>query len=311
MPRVIQSKGLNNIVDVAAYRLFQLELEMREQEDLAPLIATIVPANVETVKLPFLWYPPRMREWVGSRQYQRLEGEMLTIRTSTYEATTLVPRTVVEDQVVSLIEANVRQMGAEYQRFLNEQLVSSLRNGNTLPTFDGKPLLTSSASDRGANNVNLFTNPLSIDNLQQAVNAMWGFTEPIEGRPLGMRPTHLLVGPKLQFTARELLNSSTIVMSGGGATPTVRGSSNVLQGILDLIVTEYIPDNSWFVIASGSNRFRPVIRVDRTDVPIEFTAMSSPNDHIVFDQDSYAYGMRARHGFGSGAWFAVVASFVS
>jgi phage major head subunit gpT-like protein len=283
---------------------------MREQEDLAPLIATIVPANVETVKLPFLWYPPRMREWVGSRQYQRLEGEMLTISTKTYEATALVPRTVVEDQVVSLIEPKVRQMGAEYQRFLNEQLVNTLRNGNTLTTFDGKPLLTSSASDRGANNVNLLTASLDIDNLQQAVNAMWGFTEPIEGRPLGMRPTHLLVGPRLQFTARELLNSQTIVMSGGAST-TVRGSANVLQGILDLIVTEYIPDNSWFVIAAGSNNFRPVIRVDRTDVPIEFTAMSNPTDQIVFDQDSYAYGVRARHGFGPGAWFAVVASFVS
>lgn len=74
------------------------------------------------------------------------------------------------------------------------------------------------------------TAALASGTLKAAISAMMVFQE--NGVNLGLRPTHLLVPPTLDFTARELLQSTAIVIAGTAGSVTERGSANTLQGLL-------------------------------------------------------------------------------
>ena len=305
MPRVIQTKGINSVVDAGAAAAFVASFRMYEQNDLFAEIGTIERTQKGEARIPFLWYPPRMREWVGERLIGSLDGGMHIIPTRTYEATVAVPRTAIEDDQYGAIERAARGLASEYFRFLHQSYIDILANGSTLTTFDGQPLLSSNPATRGANNVNLVSQPLNLENLSAGIQAMGLYTEP-DGRPLGMRPTHLLVGPANEFTAKNLVQSQQLIMSG--STDRLQGMANPWAGTLTVLVSSYITDGDWYLIAAGPNEYRPVIMVERSDVPVEFVAHTSPDHESVFRRDSYEYGTRARVGFGAGAWYAVYAS---
>jgi phage major head subunit gpT-like protein len=307
MPRVIQTRGINSAVDAGASAAFIASFRMYEQNDLFAEIGTIERTQKGEARIPFLWYPPRMREWVGERLIGSLDGGMHIIPTRTYEASVAVPRTAVEDDQYGAIERAARGLASEFFRFVHQSYINILQNGGALNTFDGLPLLTNNPNTRGANNVNLVQQPLSLENLSEGIQAMGLYTEP-DGRPLGMRPTHLLVGPANEFTAKNLVQSQQLIRSG--STDRVMGEANPWAGSMTVLVSNYITGNDWYLIAAGANEYRPAIMVERTDVGVEFAAHTSPDHESVFRRDSYEYGTRARVGFGAGAWYAVYASQV-
>ena len=307
MPRVIQTRGINSVVDAGASAAFIASFRMYEQNDLFAEIGTIERTQKGEARIPFLWYPPRMREWVGERLVGSLDGGMHNIPTRTYEATVAVPRTAVEDDQYGAIERAARGLASEFFRFLHESYINILQNGATLTTFDGQPLLTANPNTRGANNVNLVSQPLSIESVSAGVAAMGLYTEP-NGRPLSMRPTHLLVGPRNEFTAKTIVQSKQLIIAGN--TDRLQGNANPWVDAMTVLVSSYITGNDWYLIAAGANEYRPVIMVERSDVGVEFVAHTSPDHESVFRRDSYEYGTRARVGFGAGAWYAVYASQV-
>jgi len=307
MPRVIQTRGINSAIDAGASAAFIASFRMYEQNDLFAEIGTIERTQKGEARIPFLWYPPRMREWVGERLIGSLDGGMHIIPTRSYEATVAVPRTAVEDDQYGAIERAARGLASEFFRFVHQSYIDILANGAALTTFDGQPLLTNNPATRGPNNVNLVQQPLSLENLSAGIQAMGLYTEP-DGRPLGMRPTHLLVGPANEFRAKNIVQSQQLIIAG--STDRVQGTANPWAGSLTVLVSSYITDGDWYLIAAGANEYRPAIMVERTDVPVEFAAHTSPDHESVFRRDSYEYGTRARVGFGAGAWYAVYASQV-
>ena len=307
MPRVIQTRGINSAIDAGASAAFIASFRMYEQNDLFAEIGTIERTQKSEARIPFLWYPPRMREWVGERLIGSLDGGMHIIPTRSYEATVAVPRTAVEDDQYGAIERAARGLASEFFRFVHQSYIDILANGAALTTFDGQPLLTNNPATRGPNNVNLVQQPLSLENLSAGIQAMGLYTEP-DGRPLGMRPTHLLVGPANEFRAKNIVQSQQLIIAG--STDRVQGMANPWAGSLTVLVSSYITDGDWYLIAAGANEYRPAIMVERTDVPVEFAAHTSPDHESVFRRDSYEYGTRARVGFGAGAWYAVYASQV-
>ncbi len=50
------------------------------------------------------------------------------------------------------------------------------------------------------------------------------------GRPLGVRPTHLVVPPSLEFAARKLVNATTLA----------NGADNVLKGLVEVIAVPWL-----------------------------------------------------------------------
>jgi hypothetical protein len=98
---------------------------------------------------------------------------------------------------------------------------------------------------------------LSATNLQAAIEQMSKFLSP-EGQPMLNTPKWIVVPPALELTARQILQSATITYSGStdrSDLPTL----NILQGILDIRVNEYLPvidttngHTGWYLFADPS-----------------------------------------------------------
>lgn len=116
---------------------------------------------------------------------------------------------------------------------------------------------------------------LSSSALKAAITAMvkqyW--TDPAgKVKRINVRPQYLIVPPDLEFTARELINSSQIVIAGTAGSVTERGNINTLAGALQIIsearldatgVTDPASDTSytgsatnWFLAADSSRTIR-------------------------------------------------------
>lgn len=139
------------------------------------------------------------------------------------------------------------------------------------------PTLTATARELfNATDGNLDTTAgLADTTLKAAIAAMRLFQE--NGVNLNIEPTHLIVPPTLEFKARELLQSTTIVISQAGTTDasTVRGSANTLMGLLQPIAEARLengvtdPDSgtagsgsssTWFLASSTVNTIEVAYR---------------------------------------------------
>ncbi len=121
--------------------------------------------------------------------------------------------------------------------------------------------LVGAANLYAAANANSGVLPLTIANLEATVAAMVAFTD-ANGEPIANRPRYLVVGPALEFTARQILTSATKmwVELGGAGGPLPYPMSNVIsQYGLQLVIDPYIPIfapaaiRSWFLFANPSD----------------------------------------------------------
>lgn len=92
------------------------------------------------------------------------------------------------------------------------------------------------------------TAPLSIGALETAVEAMGAYTDPNTAEPILNRPKYLMVGPALEFTARQILGSPMKMWSpesidnDGTVYSTAYPTTNVIsQYGLELIVNPWLP----------------------------------------------------------------------
>jgi len=102
--------------------------------------------------------------------------------------------------------------------------------------------------------------PLTIANLENTCEAMAAFLD-ASGEPIMNRAKYLVVGPGLEFTARQILTSATKMWVMSTVAPTVPyPTTNVIsQYGLQLVIDPYIPifctGNvlSWFLFAAPSD----------------------------------------------------------
>ncbi len=185
-------------------------------------------------------------------------------------------------------------------------VVQQLLAGFSTTGPDGQYFFDNDHAESGTNQSNTTTASLSASSLQDAIANMMAFTDD-NGVPLGVMPNVLVVGPRLRWRAMELLESTVIPVKVGEGTAGTGATSatpyrNVLQGALDLIVTPYITGYQWFVLDT-TREIRAVILQERSDVPVEFSALDNPNSNeSVFMRDVIYYGVRARYGVGYGLW---------
>lgn len=116
-----------------------------------------------------------------------------------------------------------------------------------------------------ANHSNANSLAFSLANLEAVITKMYQQTQ--DGVRLNLRPTHLMVPGNLEWTARELLSSTELLIAGN--TDTVRGNVNVIRDLnLQLRVEGRIdangvtdPDSgtaytgsatNWYLVAAGA-----------------------------------------------------------
>ncbi len=271
-----------------------------DESSIVPRIATVVRTNLPTQKYGWLGSVPTMREFIDERVPTGLRAFEYAISDQVWEASIAVERRALEDEQYDMVRMRVQDLALEAVRH-REQLVVNALLANGVG-YDGKPLFSNN-HEEGESGIqsNILSGALATETLQDAIAQMMSIKDD-RGRPMGIMPDTLLVGPTLQWLAMELLESPVVVQANttGNFTPY----RNVLQGKLRLIVSPYIADGDaqkWFLLDT-SRAVRAVILQERRDVPLEFAALDRPTSESVFMRDKVFYGVRARYGVGYGLW---------
>lgn len=298
------------IVEAAVRGEFHAAYARRVSDPNAPAaqvaaLATRIEGNAPSIKLVEIGNVPIVRRWVGQRQEQALRAaQSMTVYAEEWEANFTVPRTTVEDDQLGLITMRTRELADEAVAHVARQVTLMLAQGNTRPTIDGQPLL--SASARGATNANLISTALSTSALQDAIRRMEEFTDDT-GEPFGASPDVLLVGPKLRWLARALVESPVVVLDTQG-----RDYANTLRGVLRVVVSPWLTgpyDDYWFVLDT-KREMRAVGYYVKQDNALELQTIFDNDSEYVKLNNRYFVGLRMRHEFFAGAWYTVLGSFV-
>jgi phage major head subunit gpT-like protein len=285
---------------------FDLAYRSRVEHGVARQIATYITTTVPVQKYGWLGSTPTMREFLDERQPVGLQERQYTIEDKTFEASLAVDRKAIEDDQYDLIRLRIRDLAERVAEHQHKLVVEALAKGFTALGYDGVSFFhTAHPLGNGQTYGNRTTAGLSDTALAQAVSQMMGVPDD-QGEPLGIVPDVLLVGPKLQWTAVELIESPVVVYRGNALhTAPSTPYKNVFEGKLRLVVSPYLRGDYadyWFLLDT-TRAIRAVILQQRSDVPVEFTALENASQsESAWWHDRYYYGVRARYNVGYGLW---------
>lgn len=284
---------------------YQSELENSVSERLATIINTTQPIQ----KYPWLGAVPPMREFTDERRPSGLAAYSVSIEDKVFESTISVDRRAIEDDQLDLIRLRIRDLAYRIAQHRHQMVVEALSAGFAATAYDGATFFsTSHPLPDGSTYSNRSTASLDDSALATAMSQMMLVPDDA-GIPLGIVPDTLVVGPKLQWTALELVESPTVVNKSGDFVPPY---SNVFQGRLRVVVSPFLRDTAddyWFLLDT-KRPVRGLILQQRSDVPVEFSAMESHNSESGFMRDRFLYGVRARYNVGYGLWQAAYGAIV-
>ena len=180
----------------------------------------------------------------GKIQSGSTEEEYEQFSIATYAELLPFTRTQIINDDLDALTRVPQGMGAAAKALIGDLVYTHLLANGTMQ--DGTALF---ASDHG--NLNT-SKALSAENLKLAITA-FGKQKNKAGRNINTPVRFLIVPPDLQWLAKELLKSSTIVIAGAGDTE--RGSLNVLGGENIEVVNEARLSNTSFSNYSTSTWF--------------------------------------------------------
>ncbi|MCB1216432.1 Mu-like prophage major head subunit gpT family protein [bacterium] len=279
------------------------ERSFQTAEPLYSKLATVVDSSTARESWNWLGSVPAMREWTDERVPGALRTNDYEIANRRFEASIEVDRETFEDDRLGQLRPRIEELALRAASHPDELVVGLLGSGFTDLCYDGRPFFASDHSQgESGPQSNLMVEKLGSTSLKLAIEALMSFRDD-QGKPFGLLPDTLLVGPDNYFTARELLNSAGIVLAGG--TDLERPDGNALAGTLNLQVSPWVAAEHWYVLAT-QYPVRPLLFQWR--IRPEFSAVTRPDDEHVFSSDSYRFGVRSRCGAGYGLWQMAVGS---
>lgn len=109
-------------------------------------------------------------------------------------------------------------------------------------------------------NGNKGTAALSITSLKAAVTAMSEMVDPVSGNPIFNRPRYLVVGPGLEITAREIVESAAVTYAATAGAASPLATTNIISKLgLEVLVNPWIPliatnaTDSWFLFSEPNS----------------------------------------------------------
>jgi phage major head subunit gpT-like protein len=125
-----------------------------------------------------------------------------------------------------------------------------------------------------------------------------------DGAPMGVTPNVLMVGPGLEGTARQILESEFRPDILGNAQAP---ATNTLKGTAKVLVNQWAsawPNNWWLL--DTSSVVKPFANYELT--PATFTYLTNPNDANVFQAAEYLYGVERRAAASETVWWLSLAA---
>lgn len=243
------------------------------------------------VKLPFIEQFSCMRKWLGARQIKNLEGKMITLTEEAYEETIGIKTREIETDNWSMYLPTIQQMAVASKALWDALAVKALLEpGNWI---DGKAFFK---EDRkyGKESVicNKTTSALSAASFKEAYTTMQSYCGHA-GEPLAVQPDVLMVGPNLEFVARDILENDFEIDDTGKVT-----KGNSCKGLAKLVINKRLVGkyaSNWFLM-SCNGAIKPVALQKSKDAVL--VSKNAPTDEGVFMEDQAVFGTSA---YGSAA----------
>ncbi len=253
------------------------------------LFATPVQSGTASNLYPFLEQFGGMKEWIADRQIRNVATRKIEIVNRDFEETVSIPRNDIEDDQYGIYGTLIAQMGEHAAKIWQDLAVEALLTGENW--IDGAPFFSTDRTYGEQTICNTANTQLSAAAYETARKTMMEYRGH-SGRVLGVMPDLLIVGPKNEKTAFEILKDRMILreVAGTGVTAT----DNPWNGSAQLIVLPELSgeyEDLWF-LAATSGVIKPVF-VQQRKMPV-LTALDRENDENVFARREYIYGTDAR-----------------
>lgn len=272
-------------------------------EPLYEKLATVVDSSNAKESWNWLGAVPAMREWTDERVPGALRTNDYEIVNRRFESSIEVDRETFEDDRLAQLRPRIEELALRAASHPDELVLGLLNDGFSQTGYDGKAFFADD-HEQGESAVqsNKLTDALGSSSLKTAVEAMMAYKDD-HGKPLGLLPDTLVVGPDNYFNARELLHSTSIVVAG--STDIEKPDGNGLSGMLNLQTSPWVSPGHWYLLAT-QYPVRPLLFQWR--IRPEFSAVNRPDDEYVFSADAYKFGVRSRCGAGYGLWQLAIGS---
>lgn len=244
---------------------------------------------------------PRMKKWIGEKTVKQLEGHSYTLVNDDFEATVEVDRNDIEDDQMGMVGPEAEMAGYSAKQLPDELVYGVVNAGFTSKCYDGQFFFDTdhpvknedgtegSVSNKGTVALAISTLAAAQASYGAARTAMRQFKDD-EGRPLGVRPNILLVGPGLEDTANTLMTNERLE----------DGKPNPYRGTAEVVVGDWLTsDTAWFLLDT-TKPVKPFIYQERK-AP-DFVAMIDLNSPTVFNLKKFLFGAEARAAAGYGFW---------
>lgn len=288
---IVNSQTLRGIY-IAFNTLFTKAFE--GQKPTYERVATVVPSTTDAETYAWLGDIPGMREWLGDREIQNLQGSDYTIKNKDFELTVGVDRNAIEDDKIGLYNPSIQMLAESAALHPDELVYTLLASGFSALCYDGKPFFaTDHPVGEGAVS-NKITDQLSLE-AYVAARAMMRAYKNSKGRSLGLVPDLLVVPPALEGKAREILVAEYI-----------NGTKNTMAGTAEIHVEPRLTsDKAWFLLDT-KRPIKPIIYQQRKKA--KFVSITEETSENVFMQKKYLYGVDSRGNTGFGFWQMAVGS---
>ncbi|MFZ5774031.1 MAG: Mu-like prophage major head subunit gpT family protein [Thermodesulfobacteriota bacterium] len=263
--------------------------------------AMLVPSTGKQNDYSWLSNFPRMRKWVGDKVVKALAAFKYTIVNDDFEATVEVDRNDIEDDNLGIYAPQAESAGFSAKQ-LPDEIVADLKNGAfASQCYDGQYFYdtdhpvgdgaggTVSVSNKGTkalSNATLAAAQASYGAGRTAIMSM----KDDEGRPLGLVPNVLEVGPALEAVGNLLLTADKLNDN----------SPNPFKGTAKLVVNPRLTSTTAWFLHCTNMPVKPFILQERKKpVFVQQTGMDSDD---VFSRRKYKFGAEARYAGGYGLW---------
>lgn len=269
-------------------------------QDIATVLTPAQTGAVEKVTMGWMDKIPSMRKWVGPRVLHSVSTRAREMIASPYELTMTIPKDKVSDDQWGLFSSSATDLGTQAAK-LPDTLISDVLIAN--PTcFDGVSFFNDAhpvnIDDGAGGPLGTYDNSLALAltpaNFGAARAAMMAF-KGADGKPLGVRPTHLVVPPSLQDMAYTITMAENIASFAPGTTTAgnVGTTTNIYRGSIKVLVIPEleVAPTTWYLL-DCSRAVRPLVYWLREAA--QFVYLMSPDSPNVFYNREYVFGGEAR-----------------
>lgn len=255
---------------------------------LYPSLATVVNDPAERVEYKWLGSWPMARKWLGDRIVKKLSAHTYGITVEDWEASIEVPYNDIQRDRLGVWSMPFQELGRVGEDEYDELIFQLLINGTGATyglSFDGQYFFDTDhqvGSEAAWSN----TGTLALDetNLNARYEAMCSRLSDVD-RPLGIRPTKLVVGPWNRTAAAKLLKDKNDA-----------GADNVNKNLVELVEWPRLVGaykKFWFLI-DDSRGIKPTIL--QRSKGWQFTE----SDEHLWSKKVMEYGIDGEHNAGYG-----------